>query len=56
MGPFRNQCLDAKAAGAAGLDESDAQVEAEIEDAVEFAENSPGPEPAELFADVYADA
>jgi pyruvate dehydrogenase E1 component alpha subunit len=32
----------------------DAQIEAEISSAIEFAENSPFPDPRELFTDVYA--
>ncbi len=37
--------------GAAGIDES---VEAELDDAVEFARASPDPDPAEVLGDVYA--
>ncbi|HEV8149163.1 MAG TPA: pyruvate dehydrogenase (acetyl-transferring) E1 component subunit alpha [Gemmatimonadales bacterium] len=33
----------------------DAQVKAEVEDAYAFAENSPDPEPEQLYTDVYAD-
>jgi pyruvate dehydrogenase E1 component alpha subunit len=35
------------------IDEIEARVKAEIEDAVEFAENSPLPDPSSLFEDNY---
>ncbi len=37
------------------LDEIEVQVEAEVEDAVRFAESSPDPAPEELFTNVYVD-
>ena len=54
------QDSDAVAATGAMLDEPeretiDAEVEQQIADAVEFAEQSPWPEPEELFSHVYAD-
>ena len=36
------------------ISEIDAEVEAEVEAAFEFAENSPFPEPEELYQHVYA--
>jgi TPP-dependent pyruvate/acetoin dehydrogenase alpha subunit len=33
----------------------DAQVRAEVEECVRFAQESPDPEPADLHADVFAD-
>jgi pyruvate dehydrogenase E1 component alpha subunit len=38
-----------------GLDEMKRSVEAEVDDAVHFSEESPDPEPAELYTDVYRD-
>jgi TPP-dependent pyruvate/acetoin dehydrogenase alpha subunit len=40
----------------AALDKMDEEVKAEVLDAYEFAEQSPDPEPGELWADVYAGA
>jgi pyruvate dehydrogenase E1 component alpha subunit len=37
------------------IEEIDAEIIAEVEDAVAFAESSPEPEPEELFTDVYKD-
>jgi pyruvate dehydrogenase E1 component alpha subunit len=37
----------------AGLEKMDADVKAEVEDAVKFAEESPYPAPEELYIDVY---
>src|SRR5437667_447963 len=39
----------------AGLDALDAEVRAEVEEAVKFADESPDPEPAELFTHVLSD-
>ncbi len=39
----------------AGLDEMDAAVHAEVDEAVKFADESPDPDPAELYTDVLAD-
>ena len=39
----------------AGLDALDAEVRAEVEEAVKFADESPDPEPAELFTHVQSD-
>ena len=38
----------------AEVDEMEAAVKAEVQDAWDFAESSPDPDPAELFTDVYA--
>ena len=38
----------------AEIDQMDAQVMREIEDAVEFARQSPYPDPSELFEDMFA--
>jgi pyruvate dehydrogenase E1 component alpha subunit len=40
----------------AGWEALDAEVKAEVDDAYEFAERSPDPDPAELFTDVYTDS
>jgi pyruvate dehydrogenase E1 component alpha subunit len=37
------------------LDDIETKVEAEVEDAIEFAESSPDPEPEALFEDIYAE-
>ncbi|HEY7192471.1 MAG TPA: pyruvate dehydrogenase (acetyl-transferring) E1 component subunit alpha [Gemmatimonadales bacterium] len=39
----------------AGLDAMDAEVHAEVEDAVKFADESPDPDPGELYTDVLVD-
>ena len=39
----------------AALDAMDAEIHAEIEEAVKFADESPDPEPDELFTDVLVD-
>jgi len=39
----------------AGVDALDAEVRAEVEEAVKFADESPDPEPAELFTHVLTD-
>ena len=38
----------------AGYDALEKDVLAEVEDAIQFADSSPDPEPSELFTDVYA--
>ena len=40
----------------AGWEALDAEVKAEVEDAYQFAEQSPDPDPSELYTDVYADS
>jgi TPP-dependent pyruvate/acetoin dehydrogenase alpha subunit len=46
---------DAGALDQAGLDALDAEVRAEVEEAVQFADASPDPDPAELTTHVLAD-
>ncbi len=48
--------LEHKFANEKWFDEMEAKVEAEVLDSVEFAENSPFPDPADLFKDVYVQA
>jgi len=55
IGIFRKQLLEKKAVSAKALDEIEAQVEEEVNKAVEFAENSPEPAPEDLFANVYVE-
>jgi len=38
------------------MDEEDALVEREIQEAIEFAESSPDPAPEALFEDIYSEA
>ena len=56
IGSYRKHLIAKKIASAEELDEIEAKVEAEVVEAVEFAENSPEPAPEELFTDIYADA
>jgi len=55
IGIFRKQLLEKKTISAKALDEIDAQVEEEVNKAVEFAETSPEPAMEDLFTDVYVD-
>lgn len=55
IGRYRNYLIEHKIASGRALDEIDAQVEEEVQKAVEFAETSPEPALEELFADVYAE-
>jgi pyruvate dehydrogenase E1 component alpha subunit len=55
IGLFRKRLLEAGPVDAASLDEQEAQVLVEIDEAVRFAEESPEPTPDELYADVYAE-
>jgi pyruvate dehydrogenase E1 component alpha subunit len=55
IGIYHRWLLENDKASEEELDEVVAQVEEEIEAAVEFAENSPEPEPEELFTDIYAE-
>lgn len=55
IGRYRNYLISHKMASARLLDEMDAQVEEEVQKAVEFAETSPEPGLEELFRDVYAE-
>ncbi|MFM7597046.1 MAG: thiamine pyrophosphate-dependent enzyme, partial [Actinomycetota bacterium] len=51
---LREAILQRDPADADDLARIDAEVETELDDAVEFARNSPEPDPAEAFTDVYA--
>jgi pyruvate dehydrogenase E1 component alpha subunit len=51
---LRSGILKARLAGESELDGIDAEVNVEIEKAVEFAKNSPYPDPSEVEDDVYA--
>ncbi len=55
IGLFRKVLLDKKVASAKALDEIEAAVDVEVNQAVEFAESSPEPALDELFVDIYAD-
>lgn len=56
IGIYRKFMAENGIASEAELDELDDRIELEVKAAVEFAENSPEPDPAELFTDIYADA
>jgi pyruvate dehydrogenase E1 component alpha subunit len=55
IGIFRRYLLEEEIAKEGELDDLETQVEAEVEDAVQFAESSPEPEPGALFEDIYVD-
>src|SRR5216683_720626 len=55
IGFFEKKLLDLDLATQAQLDENDARATQIAEDAAEFAENSPDPEPEELYTDVMVD-
>ncbi|HLO33681.1 MAG TPA: pyruvate dehydrogenase (acetyl-transferring) E1 component subunit alpha [Anaerolineales bacterium] len=55
IGIFHKQLLEKKTVSAKALDEIDAQVEEELNKAVEFAESSPEPTMEDLFANVYVE-
>jgi pyruvate dehydrogenase E1 component alpha subunit len=55
IGIYRRHIIDNEIASEGELDDQEARVEAEIHEAVEFAENSPEPEPEALFEDIYAE-
>lgn len=55
IGIYHRYLLKEKVATDDELDDLVTKTEAEVEDAVEFAESSPEPEPEELFADIYAE-
>jgi pyruvate dehydrogenase E1 component alpha subunit len=54
IGIFRKQLISKKTATAKQLDEMDAKVLDEVEQAVQFAESSPEPTTEDLYADIYA--
>jgi pyruvate dehydrogenase E1 component alpha subunit len=55
IGIYHKYLLDEEIATKEELDDLDTKVEAEVEDAVEYAESSPDPVPEELFDHVYAE-
>lgn len=55
IGIYRSYLLKGKHAKATELDDLETKVEAEVQDAVEFAESSPEPAAEELFTHIYAD-
>jgi pyruvate dehydrogenase E1 component alpha subunit len=55
IGIFRRYLLEQEIANEGELDDLEMKVTAEVEDAVEFAESSPEPEPQALFEHIYAD-
>ncbi len=56
IGIFNKYLLDKKIATRKQLDELEARAEQEVNEAVEFTENSPEPALEELFTNIYADA
>jgi len=55
IGIYRSYLLKEKLVRAAELDDVEMKAEAEVQEAVEFAESSPEPAAEELFADIYAE-
>jgi pyruvate dehydrogenase E1 component alpha subunit len=55
IGIYREQLLSEEIAIEEELDDLETKVEAEVEDAVEFAEESPNPAAEDLFAYIYVD-
>lgn len=55
IGIYHKHLLEEGIASEDELDDIGTKVEAEVEDAVEFAESSPDPEPEALFEDIYAE-
>ena len=51
---LRQKLLEAKVIDEAGLKEIDRAIKDQVSEAAEFAQNSPEPDPAELYTDVYA--
>jgi pyruvate dehydrogenase E1 component alpha subunit len=56
IGVYRKYLTENKVASAKALDEVDAEVLTEVDQAVEFAETSPEPSMEDLYKDVYADS
>lgn len=52
---YRDHLLEEKVSEKEELDALEKEVEEEVQAAVQYAENSPEPEPGELFTDVYAE-
>jgi pyruvate dehydrogenase E1 component alpha subunit len=55
IGIYRSYLIDKEIASEGELDDQDVRVEGEVREAIEFAENSPEPEPEALFEDIYAE-
>lgn len=55
IGIYRKHLVENNIATPEELDDLETRVEAEVQDAVEFAESSPEPAPEALFEDIYAD-
>jgi pyruvate dehydrogenase E1 component alpha subunit len=53
---FKNYLLEKKVSKEANLQKIDEQIQAEIEEAIEFAKNSPDPEPGDALIDVYCES
>jgi pyruvate dehydrogenase E1 component alpha subunit len=51
---LRNRMTDEGLLDQTGFEELDREVQAEVEDAIKFADESPDPDPSELWTDVYA--
>jgi pyruvate dehydrogenase E1 component alpha subunit len=51
---LRNRMTDEGLLDQAGFEELDREAQAEVEDAIKFADESPDPDPSELWTDVYA--
>jgi pyruvate dehydrogenase E1 component alpha subunit len=56
IGILEHHIVENKLAGRNTLEEIDTAVETELEEAVRFAEESPLPQPEELFTDIYVEA
>jgi len=55
IGIYRGILLEENTASETELDSLDAKVDQEVLEAIQFAENSPEPEPGELFKDIYVE-
>jgi pyruvate dehydrogenase E1 component alpha subunit len=55
IGIYREKLLSEEIANEEELDDLETKVEAEVEDAIEFAEESPNPAAEDLFAHIYVD-
>ena len=56
IGLFRAHLIETRSFSDSVLDDEDALVEREIQEAIEFAESSPDPAPEALFEDIYTEA